>query len=372
MKGVKFGNFHSYDTWGLILSSKEIQSPSPKINHVEIEGGDGVLDYTEYFGDVKFNNRTLTFNFSAWKNSQEDFLKLYSTIHNAIHGKKMKVILDDDPEFYYFGRVKVNEWKSNKKIGEIVIEVDAEPYKMKNELTSVSVTVDGKTNNLYNVNDVESSTIHVSLSNDDFVVYDLFNELPTFYAFRFSNPISELQAGTNYKVVFEFFSEEDLSGNISFRWESKVGSSIDQFSESIRNYLSGYVHEVLTFTKKTKPIEEFENANVSVRYMMHLIGKTSGKLRIRVSVLPESAETENFIYTSHDGLMKGFYLSNIRKKAIPTIKATAPCTLLFEGNSFAIDAGTYTIPEIELKQGINYIAVQGLATVTFLYREGGI
>ena len=41
----------------------------------------------------------------------------------------MKIVLEEDPDFYYFGRVTVNEWKSNKNIGEITIECDVEPYK---------------------------------------------------------------------------------------------------------------------------------------------------------------------------------------------------------------------------------------------------
>ena len=130
MKGVTFGGKHSYYEWGLILSSKEIQSPKPKVNYIEVEGSDGAgLDLTEFFGDVKFNNRTLSFTFTKMDIVLDGFLALYSLVQNTIHGKKMQVILDDDPMNYYFGRVTINEWKSDKKKGIIVIEVDAEPYK---------------------------------------------------------------------------------------------------------------------------------------------------------------------------------------------------------------------------------------------------
>ena len=63
MKGITFGNYHSYDDFGLILSSKEIGSPEPKIITIDVEGGDGVLDFTEFAGEKKFKNRTLTFHF---------------------------------------------------------------------------------------------------------------------------------------------------------------------------------------------------------------------------------------------------------------------------------------------------------------------
>lgn len=129
MKGVKFGSLHSFYEWGLILSEKEIGSPKPKTMEVDIAGGDGVLDYTEYFGGVKYENRQLSFKFSKMNIVPDGFLALFSVVQNALHGQKMKIVLDDDPENYYFGRVFVNEWKANKRVGEIVIDVDAEPYK---------------------------------------------------------------------------------------------------------------------------------------------------------------------------------------------------------------------------------------------------
>lgn len=143
MKGVKFGNYHSYNEWGLILGSKEISSPEPKVNQIEVEGGDGVLDLTEFFGEVKYKNRKLSFTFSKLGVVPDGFLALYSVVQNAIHGKSMQVILDDDPNYFYYGRVTVNEWKSNRTIGEIVIEVDAEPYKMKLSETVVTKAVAG-------------------------------------------------------------------------------------------------------------------------------------------------------------------------------------------------------------------------------------
>ena len=48
MKGITFGNHHSYDEWGLVLKGKEIQAPEPKVQKIEIEGGDGFLDLTDF------------------------------------------------------------------------------------------------------------------------------------------------------------------------------------------------------------------------------------------------------------------------------------------------------------------------------------
>lgn len=141
MKGVKFGSLHSYTEWGLILSEKEIKAPQPKTKAVDVEGADGELDYTEAFGDVKYQNRQLAFKFSKANIVPDGFLALFSVVQNALHGKKMQVILDDDPANYYFGRVAINDWKSNKRLGEIVIDVDAEPYKLKVAETVITQAV---------------------------------------------------------------------------------------------------------------------------------------------------------------------------------------------------------------------------------------
>lgn len=143
MKGVTFGDKHSYYEWGLILTEKGIQSPEPKITQIEIEGGDGVLDLTDFFGEVKYKNRSLSFQFTKMNIVPDGFLALYSAVQNAIHGKRLKVILDDDPGNYYIGRVTINEWKSDKHLGTIAIEVDAEAYKYKLNETVVSQAVEG-------------------------------------------------------------------------------------------------------------------------------------------------------------------------------------------------------------------------------------
>lgn len=129
MKGVRFGTFHTYDEWGLILQSKSIEAPKIKAKQVEIEGSDGVIDLTEELGAVNYSNRSLSFQFAKKEITQEEYLTLYSVIHNAIHGQKLHIILDDDPNYFYVGRVSINDWKSDRNLGTIVIEVDAEPFK---------------------------------------------------------------------------------------------------------------------------------------------------------------------------------------------------------------------------------------------------
>ena len=142
MNGILFDTFHSFDNFALILTSKTIGQPLVKTEYVEVLGADGQLDLTEAFGEVKYLNRKLTFVFSIFEDS-EQWADAYSNVLNNLHGKKMKIVLDDDPNFYYIGRVNVSDYMSAKKLGTITIEVDAEPYKYKQILTIVTRTVSG-------------------------------------------------------------------------------------------------------------------------------------------------------------------------------------------------------------------------------------
>ena len=139
-KGITFDNLHTYQDLHLILQSKEIGSPEVKRMEIDIEGADGSLDLTDFFGDVKYGNVTHRFDFATIV-PQAQFLSLFSNVKNALHGKKMRVILDDDPLFYYIGRAFVSKFTNEKNIGFISIEVECEPYKYKLEKTIVSATV---------------------------------------------------------------------------------------------------------------------------------------------------------------------------------------------------------------------------------------
>lgn len=142
MKGVKFGSYHSWDSFQLILSQKIIGTPTPKVNQIEIEGGDGVLDLTDFFGGVKYGNRPLLFEFSTVVPPSE-FMELFTRVQNALHGQKMQIVLDDDAEWFYYGRITVSEWKADKNVGKLTIDCDCEPYKSRLGDTVIFQMVEG-------------------------------------------------------------------------------------------------------------------------------------------------------------------------------------------------------------------------------------
>ena len=142
MKGIRFGDMHSYNDLKMILSGKDMGAPAVKSKKLDIEGADSALDLTDFFGEPKYEDVTHKFQFSTIV-PYDEFMTLYSRIKNAIHGKKMRIILDDDPLFYWMGRIYVSGFTNEKSIGQVEVECDCEPYKYKLEKTTVTRAVNG-------------------------------------------------------------------------------------------------------------------------------------------------------------------------------------------------------------------------------------
>ena len=60
---------------------------------------------------------------------QSEFMEQFTKVQNALHGQKMHIVLDDDAEWFYTGRITVSEWKAEKSIGRLTIDCDCEPFK---------------------------------------------------------------------------------------------------------------------------------------------------------------------------------------------------------------------------------------------------
>ena len=65
-------------------------------------------------------------------------------------------------------------------------------------------------------------------------------------------------------------------------------------------------------------------------------------------------------------------LVNGRKTTVPTITCTKDTLITFEGNTYTLNAGTRTVPDIELKHGLNTLTVTSEDPVKFTYQEGDL
>lgn len=130
MRGVIFGDKHSYRDWGLLFKSMPVISPPvPKTKLIPVPGSDAVIDLTESLtGQVHYEPRTIQFEFITTA-ARERWPVIYSDIMDALHGKRVRIIFDDDPNFYYTGRVSVDGLDADKRTAVITMTATVEPYK---------------------------------------------------------------------------------------------------------------------------------------------------------------------------------------------------------------------------------------------------
>lgn len=149
MKGIKFGDVHSYTGLNLITSKINIPPAAVKTNYVDIPGGDGSVDLTEALGEVRYKTRNASFTLTV--KPGDDFEVKKKDVSNKLNGLKCKIWIDKDPGFYWIGRCEVNNYASNKNLHTIVVNAVLEPYKYKNDVTTVTIGGgDSSTTTLWN------------------------------------------------------------------------------------------------------------------------------------------------------------------------------------------------------------------------------
>lgn len=74
-----------------------------------------------------------------------DWTVVYTDLLHRLHGRICTIKLEDDPSFYYRGKVTVGNWSSEQHYSTISINVEAEPYKYKDmveeEFTAARKTI---------------------------------------------------------------------------------------------------------------------------------------------------------------------------------------------------------------------------------------
>lgn len=121
--------YNTWTTWHLIPTSKPvIATPAPKTNFIEIPGRNGSVDLTTYLtGGVVFGPRSGSWEFiidNGWEYWETTRKNLYS----AIHGQVFKIVFEDNPSWYWDGRLSIADYKPEEANNKITINYVIEPY----------------------------------------------------------------------------------------------------------------------------------------------------------------------------------------------------------------------------------------------------
>lgn len=192
------------EEWGLKLKEFEIQTPEVKTSYVEIKGMNGSLDATDNLG-VFFEDReiSLTFdhlgNYESWNT---DMMELC----NYLHGKKKKVVMNHDSEYYYEGRLWVKPSKTNEILGTVTITGRMYPYKLRRNEYLKKAAVSNSILKLIN-DPMPASPVIVTDTDMQVVVNGDTYNLTT----GWNEPEFELTEGEN---ILEFIG----TGNVEISW----------------------------------------------------------------------------------------------------------------------------------------------------------
>lgn len=129
--GVTFGGHHSFRYYSLLPTAPPTIAP-PAVNtfYVTVPGADGSLDLTEVLtGYPTYGDRKGTFSFMIYS-KRDDWYSIYNNVVRDLNGKRMDVILDEDSEYYYNGRLTVGapQLSRNKATFSVTGEFSANRY----------------------------------------------------------------------------------------------------------------------------------------------------------------------------------------------------------------------------------------------------
>lgn len=134
-QSVSINGIDMLSTYKMALANRHcVQPPVPKTIYQDVPGADGSLDLsTAIAGRIIYERRVITLNFGCGY-PMDKWPEVFSEILRNFHGREGKLIFDDDPMYYYAGRMTVSEYSRARTLGTFTISVNADPYKY--ELTA--------------------------------------------------------------------------------------------------------------------------------------------------------------------------------------------------------------------------------------------
>lgn len=138
-RGTDFGGVHSDIDLHLIQQTVDVQPAEPKLNLIDIPGADGSKDLsTQPAGRVVFKDRKIIWIFALYPG--DIWHEKHRQVSGALNGKYCHITLDDDPEYYYQGRLVVKSYKVDNQLRQITIEATCRPYKLRQQQTRIVVS----------------------------------------------------------------------------------------------------------------------------------------------------------------------------------------------------------------------------------------
>lgn len=126
--------YHTLHDWDFALGNNNyISEPEMETNYIDVPYRNGLIDAsTALTGRPIYKKRQLSFALGG-ERPRMGWDAVMSQIRNAIHGRTCRLTLDNDPNYYWRGRVFVENFDRFRGLGTFNLNVPiAEPYKISN------------------------------------------------------------------------------------------------------------------------------------------------------------------------------------------------------------------------------------------------
>ena len=124
---------NTFRDWHIVpLERPVVAPPQQKLHTIDIPGANGILDLSNSLTKYPtFGNRTGSFKFAV-VNEDTDTPTAYTKMMKFLQGTNVKMILEDDPTYFYDGRVYVEnvDPKADGTWTEFSIGYDLYPYRL--------------------------------------------------------------------------------------------------------------------------------------------------------------------------------------------------------------------------------------------------
>lgn len=339
MKGITIGKLHTWRDLKLILASKSIGTPAPKLETLDIPGGDGVLDFTEFFGEVKYGNRSISYEFSTVIPPPE-FPALFSRVQNAFHGQKLQIVDDDDPDCYYIGRITVSEWKADRTVGKITIDCDCEPYKY--HMASQTVPLCGK--NLLNLDAATMTTPEWTKTSTG---YSFKRSTSTAGSFvHWSIPVRKGQK-------YAFSASYSMTTRLLYVYKNRL------FGDLVGSEKDG---NAVIFTAEENGIYLFG---------VYVTSAAADGTFSNIMLEEGNAVTAYAAYDKTTRTVEATF-HNERKPALPTAYVHGTASVETDSNYMALNDGKNTLDSFVFQKGDNALTFKGNGTAVVEWLERGL
>lgn len=349
-RGTDFGGVHSHKDLHLIQQKVEVQPAEPKLNLIEVPGADGSKDLsTQPAGRVTFYDREIEWTFALYPEDNWD--AKHRQVSGALNGRYCQITLDTDPGYYYLGRLVVSKHTVDGLLRQIIVRAQCRPYKLRQQVTRAFIPFCGK--NLINVSPEtylrQANQVHGTVE----YIQDGIRKSGKYYAgYRvFVNPNTLYFLSLNVKKIAE---DDGHGGRISI-YDAGVTSQVAVFRGTggpfTCSFNSGNHTElaVLLYSDGDAGLGVYEFTNIQLE-----------ALKV-TDYEPYTVEPE-----------KEVVLLNDRKPVVPSIICSEETTLLLNGNSYVMNAGTHKLLDFQLEEGTNRVTLRGTGAASIIYQEGAL